>query len=136
MSGFVVVANTDGRPADRQVLEAMADRLRARGPDAQTIWTDGGPIGLVHALFQTTEDDVPRAQPFSFDGVTWIAADARVDARTELIDRLRGLGRQIECTACDAELILHAWHVWDSACVENLLGDFSFVIVDTSKRRV
>jgi asparagine synthase (glutamine-hydrolysing) len=136
MSGIAVVANADGRPVDRELMAAMAEALRIRGPDAHTVWTDGGPIGLVHTLFQTTEDDVPLPQPFSFDGVTWITADARIDARDELIDRLRGHGRQIEHTACDAELILHAWHVWDSACVEHLLGDFSFALVDTSKHRV
>src|SRR6185369_9958062 len=110
--------------------------LKFRGPDGQTVWTDDGPIGLVHALFQTTEDDVPRPQPLSFDGVTWITADARIDARAELIDRLQGHGRHVNRTVCDAEMILHAWHVWDAACVEQLLGDFSFAIVDTSQRRV
>jgi asparagine synthase (glutamine-hydrolysing) len=136
MSGFAVVAHADGQPVDPKLLTALAKALQVRGPDAQAIWTDGGPIGLVHALFQTTTDDVPRPQPFSFDGITWITADARIDARAELIDRLRGHGRQVERTASDAELILHAWQVWDTACVEQLLGDFSFAIVDTSKRRV
>jgi asparagine synthase (glutamine-hydrolysing) len=136
MSGIAIVANADGQPVDRQLVAAMAEILRVRGPDAQTIWTDGGPLALVHALFQTTEDEVPRPQPFSFDGVNWITADARIDARNELIDRLHGHGRIIERTASDAELILHAWHVWGSHCVEHLLGDFAFCIVDTSRRRV
>src|SRR6185369_13591427 len=129
MSGFAAIAHSNSRLISEETVAKMARALQRRGPDEQHIWSKGGSLAIVHALFQTTEDNQPRTQPFSFDGVIWIAADARLDARDQLTDRLRAHGCEIQRTASDAELILHAFYVWDRACAQQMLGDFSFVIV-------
>ena len=38
--------------------------------------------------------------------------------------------------APDAELILHAYHVWGTDCVQHLLGDFAFIVADTRQNRL
>jgi len=57
-----------------------------------------------------------------------IQADARLDARDELIAKL-------EANGSDAELILLAYEKWGDDCVKHLIGDFAFAIWDSSKQR-
>jgi hypothetical protein len=69
-----------------------------------------------------------------FDGEVYLVADARVDSRSELLDRLRGAGRMVQNEAPDSELILHAYHAWGEACVQRLLGDYSFAVWNARER--
>src|SRR5687767_10042534 len=88
VSAFAGIVNLSGAPVDRALLEAMADSLAPRGPDARGVWDQGG-AALAHMLLRTTDEAALEAQPFSFDGSAWIVADARVDARAQLVADLR-----------------------------------------------
>ncbi len=135
MSGIVGIINLDGQPVDRQLLRQMTAFMAYRGPDAQEVWLDG-PVGFGHALLQTAEDTPPECQPCSLDGQVWITADARIDARSDLIRKLSGhVGADLK-NPTDAELILHAYHVWGEDCLQHLLGDFAFGIWDGRRRRL
>jgi len=135
MSGIVGMVSLDGTPVDERLLRRMTDSLTYRGPDRQEIWLDGA-AGFGHTLLRTTIESEHEHQPASLDGQVWITADARVDDRAELVDRLASLGRRDLRTASDAELILHAYHAWGLHCVEHLLGDFAFAIWDKPARRL
>src|SRR6185369_13725568 len=91
---------------------------------------------LGHTLLRTTEESTHERQPLSLDGKVWIVADARIDARQELIAGLRAGEQEVEAAVPDVELILRAWHVWGESCVEHLLGDFAFAIWDAGRRRL
>ena len=137
MSGFVAILNLDSLPCDGGVLRQLTNFLAFRGPDGQQVWTEG-PAGLGHALLRTQEAEHER-QPLSLDQKVYIVADARVDARKELIDELAtkcGNDPPIRTGAPDAELILRAYLVWGESCPDHLLGDFAFVIWDASRRRL
>jgi len=134
MSGFAAVFNLDGAPVDRAWLETMADFLAFRGPDGREIWiSDAG--GMCHTLLRTSTDTDGRAQIANRVGRLWIAGDVRIDDRETLIAKLPH-GPCDHRTASSAELILHAYETWGEACVEHLLGDFSFVIWDARRRQV
>ena len=135
MSAFAGIVNLSGAPVDRALLEAMADSLAPRGPDARGVWDQGG-AALAHMLLRTTDEAALESQPFSFDGTVWIVADARVDARAQLVADLKAEGREASTTRPDVELILHAWHAWGEECAERLLGDFAFAIWDAGLRRL
>ena len=121
MSGIVGIVNLDGAPVDRDLLRAMTDFMAYRGPDAQEVWTEGH-VGLADTMLRTTWEAETERQPLSFDGKVWLTADARIDGRAELIAALDARGRQDVKGANDAELILHAYHVWGEDCVEHLTG--------------
>ena len=89
MSGIVGIVHFDGAPVDRHLLGQMTGFLAFRGPDAQEIWIDGN-VGFGHTLLKTTDESEHERQPFTLDGQVWIVADARVDARRELIPQLQG----------------------------------------------
>jgi asparagine synthase (glutamine-hydrolysing) len=134
MSGFAAVFHLDGARIDRAWLETMADFLTFRGPDGPEIRVSGS-VGLCHTLLRTTSETDGHPQIPSLDGHVWIAGDVRIDDRESLIAKLPRTARDLK-TACSAELILRAYEVWGEACVEHLLGDFSFVIWDGHQRRV
>ena len=133
MSGIVGILNLDGAPADRQLLRQLTGLLKPRGRDAQRVWTDSH-VGFGHALFKTTEESEGECQPFSLDNQTWIVADARVDARRDLLEQLRSRNQEPSPHATDIELILRAYEAWGENCVEHLLGDFAFGIWDARRQ--
>ncbi|HEV2315101.1 MAG TPA: asparagine synthase-related protein [Candidatus Acidoferrales bacterium] len=135
MSGIVGIAYSDGRPVDSDLLRRMTNWLSFRGPDAQEIWTDG-PVGLGHALLSHANNSEPERQPATLDGRTWIVADARLDARRELVDALRSSGREVNLSDADPQLLLHAYEAWGEACLDHLLGDFAFAIWDAKRAQL
>ena len=135
MSGFVALFQRNGAPVNRALLNGLTSFLDFRGPDARQTWVSG-PIGLGHTLLRTTRASANERQPVSLDGQSWIAADVRLDRRVELRDRLIGAGQDVDRTANDAELVLHAFMAWKDDCVAHLYGDFAFAIWDARQRRL
>jgi asparagine synthase (glutamine-hydrolysing) len=136
MSGIVGIVHFDGAPVDRHLLGQMTASMAFRGPDTQEIWIDGH-VGFGHTLLKTTDESEHERQPFTLYGKVWIVADARVDARRELVPQLRANGHEdLSPDATDVELILRAYQTWGENCVEHLLGDFAFAIWDGSKQRL
>jgi asparagine synthase (glutamine-hydrolysing) len=135
MSGIVGIVNLDDAPVDHDLLDQMTDLLAYRGLDARSVWTSGG-VGFGHTLFRTTDEAERECQPLTLDGRTWIVADARVDARRDLVAELTAHGREVSCDRPDVELLWHAYDVWQEACVDHLLGDFAFGVWDAVRRRL
>ena len=138
MSGFVAILSLDGAPVDTALLERMTEALRFRGPDAQSTWHQHE-VGLGHALWRATPEAASERQPATLCGRLSIVADARIDARAELIGKLnfRGTNRPpLSLATPDVELILHAYDAWGESCLDHLLGDFSFAVWDAANRKL
>ena len=114
----------------------MTEVMTFRGPDAQTIWSQGF-VGFGHTLLQTTWESAAESQPFTLDRQVWIVADARIDDRQTLTEKL-GLTHRAnsEQILTDIELILRAYLRWGDDCVQHLLGDFAFGIWDDRTGRL
>lgn len=133
MSGFIALLTDDPRPQKSPCLERLTECMAYRGPDARGHRTLPH-CGLGFALLDTTDGRRLERQPRSgVDGRQWIVADARLDGRDALCHAL-GLAGFHEAT--DSQLILAAHAHWGEACVEHLLGDFSFVIWDSVDKRL
>jgi asparagine synthase (glutamine-hydrolysing) len=135
VSGICGIVNLDGAPVDRQLLQGMTAFMAFRGPEAQSVWVDRH-VGFGHAMLCTTFESERERQPFSFEGKVWITADARVDGRDELKQKLTAKDRRELATATDVELILHAYHAWGEDCVQHLIGDFAFAVWDGPRRQL
>jgi asparagine synthase (glutamine-hydrolysing) len=136
MSGIVGIVHFDGALVDRRLLGQMTGSLAFRGPDAQEVWIDRN-VGFGHTLLKTTEESEHERQPCTLDGKVWIVADARVDARRDLVPRLRAQGHEnLSPDATDVELILRAYQTWGESCIDRLLGDFAFAIWDSPRQRL
>lgn len=130
MSGIGGIIHFDGSSIDRESLQKIADAIRKRGPDGIKIW-NGGNVGVIHAHFWTTPEDVGEEQPIS-DGPLTIAADARIDNRQELISLLGDVIHH--GIHSDAQIILAAYQKWGEECPKHLIGDFAFVLWDAERQ--
>lgn len=63
-----------------------------------------------------------------------ITANARIDSREELIQKLKHKVT-LKQSPTNAELILHAYDAWGDDCVKHLIGDFAFAIWDSRLQR-
>lgn len=135
MSGIFGIINGDTQPVDLILLRQITDLMAPQGPDAQEIWSDGH-VGFGHALLRTTWDSVKERQPHSLNQKVWITGDIRLDRRSELIERLRGSGCNLENDATDVDLVLHAYQIWGESCLEKFSGDFAFAIWDSLQQRL
>ena len=135
MSGMAGAYHLDGTPIDGALIERMAEGLAFRGPDGRAMRVDG-PVGMAHTLLCDEPGMTGQPQPCSLDNAVWVVADARIDARRDLVDALRGRGCLANESDSAAHLILRAYSVWGEDCVDHLLGDFSFAIWDGPKRRL
>jgi asparagine synthase (glutamine-hydrolysing) len=127
LSGIVGIYHRNGALIEPALLKSFVDSLAYRGPDSRECWIDGS-VGLGHAMLRTTHESLNERQPASLDDRFRITADARLDDRAELSRELKRCGREAQPGAPDSELILHAYAVWGTACVDHLRGDFSFGI--------
>jgi asparagine synthase (glutamine-hydrolysing) len=141
MSGIVGVLNLDGVPIDRALLERMTEFMTVRGPDDLQVWLKDA-VGFGHTMLRTTWEAEYEHQPFTLDRQVWIIADARIDDREVLAQKLGieplpspPFGKETRVIT-DVELILRAYLEWGNSCVEHLLGDFAFAIWDGRKRRL
>ncbi|MBD3276642.1 MAG: asparagine synthetase B, partial [Candidatus Marinimicrobia bacterium] len=129
MSGISGILNIDGNLVKREQLSFMISRMRHRGPDGQNIWCDDD-VGLGHCLLRTTPESLYERQPYKHKNLV-IAADARIDNRQELLEKLELA--QTESVIPDNELILHSYEKWGRECPEFLIGDFAFAIWDSAR---
>ncbi|AKG20938.1 lasso peptide isopeptide bond-forming cyclase [Calothrix sp. 336/3] len=132
MSGILGIYHLDGCPVEEKYLQQMVDILAHRGPDGADIWVDGG-VGLGHRMLWTTPESLIEKLPGTNQtGDLIITADARIDNREELLEKLYNLyfPEYSVDKITDSQIILAAYEQWGEHCPEYLLGDFAFAIWD------
>lgn len=127
---------SSGRDAPNgRVLERMAAGLSFRGPDATQVWTRPD-AGFCFALLRTGPAPQSSGQPCTLDGKLWLLGDIRLDGRADLQRQLERGGDPLPRRTTDEELVLRAWRQRGEACLESLLGDFSFALWDEEAREL
>jgi asparagine synthase (glutamine-hydrolysing) len=134
MSGIVGMYERSGAPVDRAVLQALTHSISYCGPDGRQTWMSGA-TGFGHTMLRTTSESQYEQQPAGLDGHLWVTADARIDCRDELLEKMARASGTAPAAgqASDSELILRAYATWGEECVQHLRGDFSFAIWDGRK---
>ncbi|MFT3775184.1 MAG: asparagine synthase-related protein [Minicystis sp.] len=125
MCGIIAVL---GERAEENVLSAMLDAVRSRGPDGrETVSRDWFSVGFCRLAIYAL--DAGRQPVESADGAVTLAFNGEIYNVRELSDRF---GIQ---AASEAELLLAGYLAHGSDFARELDGDFAVLIVD-SKRRV
>lgn len=133
MSGIVGIFRRDGAPVQPENVRSMLEAISHRGPDRSEVW-NAGPVGLGNCLLFTTPESLHETLPAKHPRAPFfIAADARIDNRSELCE---ALGLTLSETLTDSALILEAYAKWGEKCPERLIGDFSFALWDEQNRKL
>jgi asparagine synthase (glutamine-hydrolysing) len=134
VSGVAGILHLDGSPIEKSQISRLAAGIAGRGPQGLRIWNDGL-VALAHSHRWTTPEEVGEEQPIAHaNGRLWIAADARIDNRGELLRSLEV--EEHDKPATDAELILAAYEAWGEDSIRRLVGDFAFILWDARQRRL
>lgn len=116
-------------PEAESALAALVEAGRHRAPGGVARLGPGG-AALAGLLGPCAGGPVADGE----DGCA-VVADARLDDRTGLIERLGARGEDLR-RASDARLILAAYRRWGTSCPVHLLGDFAFAIHDGRRGRL
>ncbi|CAI6087131.1 asparagine synthase-related protein [Cohnella sp. JJ-181] len=138
MSALAGIVRFDGLEASAADGEAMMDAMNGYVADDARTWR-GGPAFLGCRIRWITPESVGERMPDGdaggMTGGLRIAADAILDNRGELFDRLEvPAGRRSAMT--DSELILLAYRRWGRLAPSHLIGDFAFMIWDADRREL
>ena len=129
MCGLAAIMSRGGA-WPRAALERATDTLRHRGPDGRGTWVGpGGSIGLGHTRLSVVGLD-NGAQPIaSEDGRLHLAANGEFYDFESIRRDLESRGH-VFSTGSDSEIALHLYEESGRACVDDLRGEFAFVLWD------
>ncbi len=131
MSAILGIVYFDGRPVSPERLRPSVEALTGYGGDNEGIWTGAG-AGLYATVRHVTPESVREEQPLARNGRV-IVADARIDNRAEVFDRLR-IDPSERTAMPDSALILMAYERWGQDCPAYLVGDYAFAVWDGRER--
>ncbi|MGB9510766.1 MAG: asparagine synthase-related protein, partial [Candidatus Acidiferrum sp.] len=133
MSGFFGMLRQDGKPVETGLLERIATEMSFRGPDANHVWVRGN-VGGCFTLMRTGPAKQASRQPFLWAERFWLWGDLRLDGRKQLEEQLGDEHRSVNAETTSEEFLVRAWAKWGSACLERVIGDFSFGLWDTQEQ--
>ncbi|MCS0638461.1 N-acetylglutaminylglutamine amidotransferase [Streptomyces sp. LP05-1] len=135
MCGLSGEIRFDDRRPDLAAVERMTDRLAARGPDGQGLWSQGA-VALGHRRLKIIDLSERGAQPMTdpHSRITGVF-NGCVYNHHELREELRGLGHRFFSTS-DTEVVLKAYREWGTDCVDHFTGMFAFALVEHDTGRL
>jgi asparagine synthase (glutamine-hydrolysing) len=139
MCGISGVAATGDSAVARDLLEAMNERLRHRGPDDGGVWLGrAGDVRVGLAARRLSIIDLsPRGHmPMtSADGRFTITYNGEVYNFRELRRELESHGHTFRSDT-DTEVVLNAYAQWGAECLHRLNGMFAFAVWDGREREL
>ena len=134
MCGITGFVYKKGRPAERELLEAMNRAIYHRGPDEDGFFSDEN-VGLAMSRLSIIDLASGQQPIFNADGSKCIVFNGEIynyqDLRQGLIDR----GHEL-FTKSDTEAVLRLYEEYGAACLQHLRGMFAFAIWDTVKKEL
>ena len=135
MCGIVGVAGDV--TVSRELLVAMRDSLRHRGPDDEGAWwSPEGRVGLGHRRLAIIDLSAAGRQPMAdTTGDLQVVFNGEIYNYLELRAELEGAGHRFR-TATDTEVILEAYRAWGDGCLARLNGMFALALYDRPQERL
>src|SRR5215470_9376015 len=131
MCGICGIFNFDGAPVDRQLVRAMSDTIRHRGPDEEGIYIGQG-VGLGHRRLSII-DLSSGQQPLSNEtGKIWISFNGEIYNYLDLNRELRT--GHVFRTQSDTETIVHLYETYPETFVSKLHKMFAFALWNEDRK--
>lgn len=133
MSAIAGIVCWNEEPVSAEDCRRLMNALRIYPADASDVWTNGSVFLGCHAQWITPESVGEVLPHWDKEHRLAITADAILDNREELFDRLQvDPARRKAMT--DSELILRAYRQWGRAAPRYLIGDYAFAVWDENRR--
>ena len=130
ISGILNLKNT--APIDVDGLRRMTYTLSHRGPDESGAYVDDW-VGLAQSRLSIIDLNSGSQPIHNEDGSIWIVFNGEIFNYPEIRNHLIKLGHKFS-TASDTEVILHLYEEKKEKCLEDLNGQFAFVIWDKKNK--
>ncbi|MBW7851561.1 MAG: N-acetylglutaminylglutamine amidotransferase [Rhodospirillales bacterium] len=135
MCGICGEVTFDGTRASRAAVEAMADAMAARGPDAEGLLAHG-PMAFGHRRLKIIDLSEQSQQPMADPELGLeIVFNGCIYNYRELRDELTAKGYRFFSDG-DTEVILKAWHAWGAGAVRRFNGMFAFALRERQTGRL
>lgn len=130
MSSIYGMLLLNEKKLDKSVFEPMRSAMDHWNADRSDIYIEE-PVALGQLMLLTTSESLNEQLPFHHaQHQLVITADARIDNREELFDKLR-IDRHRR-NISDSELILETYIAYKDECAQHMYGDFAFAIWDAA----
>jgi asparagine synthase (glutamine-hydrolysing) len=119
-----------------RVLEKMADAITHRGPDdsGYLMRPDLG-AGLASRRLSIVDLEGGHQPIANEDDSVHVVFNGEIYNHVELRRELQSRGHRFR-TACDTEVIVHAYEEWDVEGLDHLNGMFALAVLDAERRRL
>ena len=135
MSGIVGVFTAKGSGPSDGIVRGMLGRMPDRGGDRAEVRREGAvALGVTRGAWEM-EGGFSGPVLVAEDAGLVVVADASLFYRDDLRRALEREGVRA-CGDTPSHLILAAYRAWGSACVEQLEGDWAFILWDANEKRV
>jgi asparagine synthase (glutamine-hydrolysing) len=121
----------------KTALVSMRDTMTHRGPDDAGVWiSPDRRVALAQTRLAIVDLSSRGHQPMAdSDGCCHIVFNGEIYNHRELRKQLQARGSQFTSTS-DTEVILEAYRIWGTDCVQHLNGMFVFCLYDRREQRL
>ncbi|UOR13777.1 asparagine synthase-related protein [Halobacillus amylolyticus] len=135
MSAIAGIFHANGEPVSAEQSNGLIKAFQHYpADDIRTFHRQNVFFGC-HAQWITPESIGEVLPYYDYERQLAITADAIIDNREELFDRLH-VDRALRKIIPDSQLILLAYHKWGEDVPAHLMGDFAFMIWDEKERKL
>ncbi|WP_339200389.1 lasso peptide isopeptide bond-forming cyclase [Peribacillus sp. FSL P2-0133] len=135
MSAIAGIYHFNEEPMNLQQCRNLMTALQKYPADSIQIWHSEKIFLGCHAQWITPESVGEQLPFYDFERRCTITADAIIDNRDELFQRLQ-VKPSDQKGMTDSELILLSYYKWSEDAPKFLVGDFAFVIWDEKKQKL
>jgi asparagine synthase (glutamine-hydrolysing) len=135
MCGIAGVLYRDRQtPVNPDLLKAMTDMVRHRGPDGEGLHIAPG-LGLGHRRLAIIDPATGQQPMMDAETQNIIVYNGEVFNYVEIRAELTAAGHRF-CTDSDTEVILKGYAQWGERCLDRFNGMWAFAIWDHSRQRL
>ncbi|TVQ77474.1 MAG: asparagine synthase (glutamine-hydrolyzing) [Bradymonadales bacterium] len=129
MCGIVAVINQE-RPVNESQVKSSLQVLSHRGPDYQSHWiSENKRVGLGHARLSIIDFRTGKQPLRSADEKIWVVVNGEFYGFEEIRAQLEREGHDFQ-TGSDSEILIHLYRKKGVSCLDDLRGEFAFVLYD------
>ena len=134
MCGISGKVNFQEKIDSRDLLDSIS-LIQSRGPDKESIWTDG-PCGLAHARLSIIDLSETGNQPMVSSNNQFVCVFNGEIYNFQKLKRKLENKKVIFKGSSDTEVLLESWNIWGSKTLRYLNGMFAFAIWDKLNKKL